>query len=309
MSRMFIKQIFLICAFGLLCSCQTGRAIPKEFRVDVATQPLSPLDLSPQNISEFREVALRALNHQRGLFGANRVQLWSGKVPTHWPINLPLLDKTTIIGSLTAEQSSGPTIQVFLDVTESLENILDAYKESLIEQGFKEVGPFGFSMPIPRSDWRAITFCNKDVDVSVQLEVANESLTHVIISQQLFWFSPCSVPPQTGLPPLPQKLADPADMITQSSGSYSSGPGNQSIDRGVLTTLTLDELMTHYGTQLREQGWILMESGSSDYAIWSLWRLTDLRNQKWIGTIWISGNLISPTDKLLHMQVDRVLDQ
>ncbi len=308
MTNYFYRFITIILAVTILCGCQMGQAVPADFQISTITQPNSPLDLSAQNVSQFGEVAIRALNSQWGVVGLSRVQLWPGKVPEDWHVKLPLLSKTVIVGSLTAQESSGPKIQVFLDVAAPLDTVVDAYQTAITNQGYSEP-PVYFSMSIRPSDSRSIFFCNKDTDLFIQVEKANGTLSRVVINQQILWFSVCNTSPETGLPPLPQRLPDPAGVVRRSSGNYTSGEGNQTFERSILTTLSLDELMAHYSVQLHEQGWTLADTGSSDYAVWSLWRFKDLRNRAWVGTVWISGNLISPTSKLLRIQVDAVPEQ
>lgn len=269
----------------------------------------SPLPITNENKAIFYELAIRALNRQYGFTGDQTVQILVGELPPSWSLRLPLFDKTRIIGAMIAEEWGHPKIQIYLDVTGAMEAVVDAYRAYLAAQGFREIEPIDISLLAPSSTWRSHSFCNKEQDMALLVEKASDTSSHVTLTMQSFLGSPCITTTFSYLAPLPKKLTAPPGTVVLGSGSGSNGEGSSFLEQTLESSLSIQAFMAQYITQLQGNGWQMVEAGNTDIIAWSVWRFKDERDEDWIGTIWISGNLIAPARKQLKIQVDRILKQ
>lgn len=301
--------LYLIVIGFLLTGCQFT-ITPSLTDQNLATNTQnSPLPITNENKAIFYELAIRALNRQYGFMGEQKVQLLVGELPPGWPLRLPLLDKTRIIGSIIATEWNHPKTQIYVDVAGAMEAVVDAYRAYLSAQGFREIAPIGISLPAPSSTWRSHSFCNKEQDMALLVEKTSDTTSQVTLTLQNFPVSPCITSTFSYLAPLPETLTVPPGTIVLGSGSGSNGESGSFLEQTLESSLSNQAFMAQYVTQLQENGWQMVEAGNTDIIAWSVWRFKDERDADWIGTIWISGNLISSTNKHLRIQVDRVQEQ
>lgn len=308
-STVWSTFLYLIVIGLLLPGCQFTTTPSLTDQNFAANAQNSPLPITNENKAIFYELAVRALNRQYGFMGEQKVQVLVGELPPGWPLRLPLFNKTRIIGSIIATEWNHPKTQIYVDVAGAMEAVIDAYRTYLSAQGFREIAPIGMSLPAPSPTWRWHNFCNKEQDMALLVEKASDTTARVTLTMQNFLVSPCITHTFSYVAPLPEALTVPPDTVVLSSGSGSNGEGSSFLEQTLESSLSIQAFMAQYVTQLQENGWQMVETGNTDIITWGVWRFKDERDEDWIGTIWISGNLIAPTRKHLKIQVDRVPKQ
>jgi hypothetical protein len=311
----FISVLLVLCILTIVLGCQQGQTAPAQ---SISLSPLSPP--SSRNLQDsiivndnqalIPDLLLRALARHYGFLQATatKLQVIPGDLPEAWELELPLLERTRVIGTILAEGGNGPQTQVFLDVAEAMEAVEDAYRTSLATQGLREIVPFGISVPAPSPHWRSLSFCARNVDVRVLIQRMEETLTHVSLSLETFSASPCITADFSHRAPLPAQLTAPPGRHwgISSSGNDELGSVHQYLT--IETPLSLQEIIEHYANQLEANGWEQVEAGHTENTAWSVWKFLDQRNRPWSSIILVFDNPLRPDRKSITIRAYRQED-
>jgi hypothetical protein len=103
--------------------------------------------------------------------------------------------------------------------------------------------------------------------------------------------------------PIPS-LAPPSGSVSLGGGS---GGGSDSWDSRarIRTDLTVDALVDHYGSQLREHGWKLQERTSGPGIVAEVFQVTDPEGTAWHGVL-VASTPSAESDRFLSLRLTRV---
>lgn len=301
----------------ILLGCQqsqtrTSQSIPISPLAPSTAHPLQDSIITTEgNQDSVSKLLLRALAWQYDFRyeRTTRLQVLPGKLPEGWRLELPFPEKTSIIGTILAEGGNGPQTQLFLDVSEPIEAVEDAYRTSFTDQGLREIIFSLRTSTVPSRDWRSLSFCQKDIDLVVFVQKIEQQMTHVSLSLATFWSSPCITPDFSYRAPLPARLEPPPGRTFGNNVSGSEELGSIYSDLTLETTLSQQEIMNYYTRQLVANGWEPVESGSTESATWSVWQYIDQRDQSWSCIIQIFSTPLSPTSHSITIRADRLPNQ
>jgi hypothetical protein len=237
---------------------------------------------------QFTDDELLAIQRLIGL--SERAKLTIGQAPERMPIQVPVSSSAQIIGSISVLPDS---FQILLNETVPIESIKNFYKEQLtaagwIEQELTSLQNKGFRYA-PEVVKRQLDRCSKfyhafeDVELSIEItpqEVNRSSQATVLLSLEK---SPKNETIAVlSLPPFPP-LSDPAESLRL----VSSGGTNKEYSAFLCleTDLDLQDLYTHYRTQLEAEDWTRVDEGQNGALMWGSWRMFDHRNQAWLGLL------------------------
>jgi hypothetical protein len=101
-------------------------------------------------------------------------------------------------------------------------------------------------------------------------------------------------------------LAAPQGVQITSSGAGSSSDSSAYNSADLQTTLSIDELMTHYNAQLEQAGWEMFDQGTSEVVAWSAWKLVDENGDEWGGNLVVMDNRLGSDRRFAMVSVERV---
>jgi hypothetical protein len=237
---------------------------------------------------QLAEDELLAIQRLIGL--SNRAKLILGQAPEQMPVQIPVSNSAQIVGSISVPPDS---FQILLNETVPIESIKNFYKEELtatgwIEQELSSLQNKGFRHA-PEVVKRQLNRCSKfyydseDIELSIEItfdKVSGLGQTTVLLSLER---SPKNETIEVlNLPPFPP-LSDP----TESLRLISSGGTNKEYSAFVYlnTELDLQDLYSHYKTQLEAENWTGVDEGINGALMWGSWRTFGRRNQVWLGLL------------------------
>jgi len=214
----------------------------------------------------------------------NVITILPGKLPPDLPFEVPVPDGAKVIGSLIWPEDKYEQIQIFLDVPEKPEKIIEFYRNRMKKAGWNEPESsyegLGFSSTpsMPQLAFfcqyeqegpvLGITVFTSDGEKPADVRLNLNTNPKVPVCHEFYYEQPESTKDV-----LPLLLA-PEGAVWKGGGG--GGGGNVRHLYTVLETeLGLVELETHYRDQLIETGWELKEKGSSGPIAWSTWSFSD----------------------------------
>ena len=246
-------------------------------------------------------LARRLLSSSYGPGSVDEIQILPDRLPGDLPIDLPLPDRTTIIGSLVRGDQGA---QIVLDVAQPAEAILAFYRSRLEPAGWHEVAfpmrPGGFGGAT------AATFCQsaRGPSLSVTALEMGDAPTDVRLNLQTDpRHSPCAMLRQPlGLPSFSvPSLPPPAGAKMRGGGGWGGGGGSWQSTATLQTDLDAAALVVHYNRQLKKAGWQLLDHGQAGSAAWSTWRFRDAQGDAWAGTLLILGSVATSGERFAYL--------
>ena len=209
------------------------------------------------------------------------IAILPGKLPADLPFEVPVPDGAKVIGSLIWPEDKYEQIQIFLDVPEKPEKIIEFYRNRMKKAGWNE----------PESSYEGLGFSSTpsmpQLAFFCQYEQEGPSLGITVFT--LDGKKPADV--RLSLHTNPQQpvcqeryeqrgsTMDVLPLLLDPEGVQKGGWGGNENMRDLSTVLETElglvELETHYRDQLIETGWELKEKGSSGPIAWSTWSFSD----------------------------------
>jgi hypothetical protein len=233
------------------------------------------------------------------------VQLLPARLPDRLPVQLPLPDKSRLIGSQIRGKES---ITVLLDSDQLPEAVLAFYRDFFTRAGWALNGTFpggGFTSALQAN---SLTLCKGEQDPAIfvtALQPAGQP-TDVRVSLALDPSrTPCGLGsgpsyPSQGLIP---RLVFPADAQLRANGETDNSDYAESL-AAIETTLDIGSLAGQMESQLEGAGWALRARNRGGPAAWSTWTVRDSRGQTWRGLFVIVDLASSPPQRYLFVRVD-----
>lgn len=241
--------------------------------------------------------------------GNGEMKILIGSLPDDLPIDLPLPDGAQVVASV---QEPSAFTQVILDVPQPPDEVESFYTQTLTELGW-ELAPQhqpggGFV-----STWDAGgQYClgENDAYLAVRTVDVFEDLTDVRLTLQApVEYFPCRVEDASYMDAgsrLIPFLESPKDVQITSNGAGSSNDGSAYNTADLQTSLSIDELLTHYNAQLAHAGWEMVDQGTSEVVAWSAWKFLDDQGDEWGGNLIVMDNRLQSDRRVAIVSIERV---
>lgn len=257
------------------------------------------------------ELVVRVLDGQatdRGLEAGVAPVLRVGALPAEWPAGLALPEGTTVIGSLENPTRSQGT-QVFLDVAQPGQAVVDHFTRELVAQGYVEWLPGGKPVFTGYSAATMLCQAGDGIQIGVTAVETPEQPTDVrltIASDPRFVSCDDGQPNEqheatTALLP---RLTLPPGMTLQGHGGSYAAEGRASDRQEVFGEVPPAELAAHIAPQLVDQGWRLVGEGESGPVAWSEWAVTDADGRAWGGLLTIIAGPGASRQRIVQFEME-----
>ena len=312
MKKKFPRVLALLMVLLALIVVAAGCAAPPGLPPSPGPPP-SPSNLDNSD-TELTRLIKRYLTYPGSSYG--EIEILVGELPSDLPVDVPIPEDAEVIGSITTPRSGKyKSIQIMLDVPQEPDEITKFYRDCLTEEGWREEvkrpSAGGFVSPMVRS---RVNFCYEGkILLNVYAYPTEEGKPtdvrlHVNNDPQTVAYAERPVRPGAGdvLPALlpPEGAMAPKGAIQMLGGGGGSGTGRQYSQATLETSLSIEELHTHYRAQLLEAGWKLKEEGGKGTVAWSTWSFADESDNDWVGLLlvrapkedcrilWLSADLV-----------------
>jgi hypothetical protein len=226
------------------------------------------------------------------------VVLLPGKLPDEMPIELPIPNGSTIVGSVIIGDEE---ISVVVDSSLKPDEVMKFYRNTLATQNWTEMDITGMGRGFVGGS-EATSFCQGKRDpwlavTAYPLNNGTDLRLYICTDTEYY---PCADSNFTDqLEPIP-KLAAPRNASISNQNSL-GGWGNQvALSANVETELSSADLAAHYADQLTAANWTALEMGECGQSVWSTWRFTDEDGLIWDGFL-IALDLPESEDKRFVM--------
>ncbi|HKZ69912.1 MAG TPA: hypothetical protein VJL59_08180 [Anaerolineales bacterium] len=234
-------------------------------------------------------------------------QLIVGGLPDGLPLDLPMPDDATLLGSMT-QRSAWEGVTVALDVSLPKESVAEFYTQEFGKQGFAVwERPFP-SEPPPGT--AGVTLCRRDnwAEVGVFAYEAEGKPTevqiHILTDPRLM---PCAQ--DYGVPgPMPfadslmPSLTQPLDAKTGSMNLFSTGKASFSTE--LYSALSVKDIAAHYNAQIEDAGWKLIGQDEDELVARSSWSLTDKFDGEWAGVLLVTAGPLEWSSRFVIFQIE-----
>ena len=232
-----------------------------------------------------------------------------GSLPDDLPIDLPLPEGAQVVASF---QEPSAFTQVILDVPLTPDEIESFYTQTLTDLGWKPAPAHQPGGGFVSSEDAGGRFCLGESDAYLEVRPleAPEGLTDVRLNLQapVEYFA-CQEQDagymDAGSHIIPSLEAPQGVQIT-SNGAGSSSDGSAYNSADLQTSLSINELLLHYNTQLEEAGWKLVDQGTSEVVAWSAWKLLDDQGDEWGGNLIVMDNRLGSDRRVALMNIEKV---
>lgn len=243
-----------------------------------------------------------------------QVELFVGTLPDQLPLELPLPEGATLIGSMTTIGRDQNLSQIVLETSASPQDVNSFYETELMDLGFAVQEQQGSGFVQQYGSW----YCRASDELFLQLLLseadrdASEGKTDVQIHiQSEMEYSPCNpenaqlyADPQTSL--LPALTSPPSAVLHEGGGGGSGGrSGDSSYTFAVVEVdQSLEELADYYSVQLRDAGWETEEQSHTELTSWVSWSLSSQDNELLTGLLLVIPGPYYPEMKYVLLRVD-----
>jgi hypothetical protein len=240
-------------------------------------------------------------------------QLLVGRLPDALPVDIPLPEGSTVVGSL---QRGTQSADIVLDASLPAKRVLDFYKDRLAAAGWGVpespelpepdtdtpdpagtccatatfvLNPFGFNPAVPSY---SAFFClgPRGPGLTVTAYAVGAAAADVRLNldanpDRLCWVGddPGTFGGQKG--PLPDLELPRAGRFV--GGGSSGGVGTAESTMHIATELAVAALAAHYAAQLEQAGWTRRDAGQGGPLCWSSWTFQDEGGRNWQGTFFV----------------------
>ncbi|HTK05537.1 MAG TPA: hypothetical protein VL485_00055 [Ktedonobacteraceae bacterium] len=270
---------------------------------------------TPGEIELLEKLALGLLIHP----GDPRIakpRLFLGKIPEHFPIDLPIPEQSRVMGTLARSETQ---VEIVMESDLTPEAIFSFYRTQLTSLGWHELenmwlhqtGGFIHSNFGPHTN---TTFCQGSDGAGLTLSAVplQNTTTSVRIDLSLDReANPCAQQERQAKMPRHIRHHDlfkiiPPLVPPQGAQQYGGGGGSGSDDvhtsATLKTNLALDVLPQHYADQLLKAGWTQIDAGISGPLAWHTWRFTSEDQEPWSALFFILKTPEKPNDYFLYIR-------
>jgi hypothetical protein len=242
--------------------------------------------------------------------GTDQPRLRVGSVSAQLPLEVPVPEGSTVLGSL--ERENGDVTVVF-DCDRTATDIVAFYRLQLTAAGWYEPARHratgGFMVGAGAGERHWLQFCKSRRGLGLELSVQQRGaqLTSVRLALQSDGrYGPCAheerqSPYQERLP----SLSPPANS-RQMPGSAAASSEFQFSDAILETDEDLASVGDHYAAQLVAAGWQSKGRGVDPQLVWHSWTFDDREGERWQGLFLARTRTLLPGEVLLHLRVDRL---
>lgn len=236
-----------------------------------------------------------------------------GGLPDDLPLDLPLPESARVVATV---QEPEAFTQIILDAPLSPDQVDAFYSQAISDLGWTPAPPRpsggGFtSFEEPRArfclgeDEAYLSVYSKEQaqgssDVRINLQTSPD----VIYSCQEQ--DPGYMDPGSHLIP---SLESPQGALLSGSEAGSSSDGSAYNSANLETDLSVDELLAHYNGLLEENGWKLVDQGTSEVLAWSTWKLADAKGDPWGGTLVVMENRLESSRRFAMVSVEKMPEE
>lgn len=238
-------------------------------------------------------------------------RLFVGALPEHFPIDVPVPEKTRVLGTLARSEEH---VEMVLESELAPGDCAEFYREEFAGRGwsqpehFRRMGGFAHNLLGPDT---FLIFCQGEDGPSVTLNItqrenaATDVRIHFNLGRE---GNPCSqqrdmrrhMHQHDIIPPLvPPSGAD------QRPGGGGGGSDAWHSSAALKTDLELDALAQHYGAQLSKGGWTRTDTGTGGPVAWSAWTFHDEQHQPWGGLLFILKKTHKTREYALYVLTER----
>ncbi len=266
---------------------------------------------------------------------AEAPQIMVNEIPDDFPLDIPIPEKAEVIGSMAMNMMNGPqSIQIILDVPGEPKEVLEFYRDHLLDEGWDERSDSHDEGFVPSGWFESVDFRQQDGDEhSLQVMAyfrEDQNVTDVRLAVMIArntGAEEATPPPassgtderQTVLP----TLEAPEDTMqwgiryggfdgTSSWGGSGGGisPANKSAEAryseaNLETSISLEQLQSYYTALLQKADWTVDASGVNHPVAWSTWSFNDFLGNQWAGFLLIRA-LDQKGSKQLYLRADLV---
>jgi len=236
-------------------------------------------------------------------------KIWIGSLPDELSIDLPLPEGARVVATV---QEAPTFTQVILDALQTPEEVEAFYAQSLADLGWQpapEHQPGGGFIPSWDSGGR---FCLDEDDAYLEVRSMEgpAGQTDVRLSvQKSDGYNYCQAE-DSGYMDRGSKLIPaleaPPDVQISGSGAGGSSDGSAYNTADLLTSLSIDALLSHYNDQMEQAGWELVDQGTSEVVAWSAWKLIDEAGDEWGGNLIVMDNRLGSDRRYAIVSVEQV---
>ena len=220
-----------------------------------------------------------------------RPSLLVGRLPENLPVEIPIPDGASIVGSRPHGNDSRAEVEVVLDADATAEEAREAYRKLMARAGWSESdrhrGPMGSGF-VSGAPPDVLLFCKGDRGPALFVRAREREGAPTDVRLSLLpdeRHSPCSpyrpeyyelfesVLPTLNPPPGALWLPRSA------GGSYDEAESTAILE----TDLDLATIGAHYVARLQDAGWTLTEEGQGGPQAWNAWTFSDEAGDPWIG--------------------------
>jgi hypothetical protein len=321
LSFLFVLVVFLVgCAPVETNQPQTQTMSTAEAPVSVESQSSAVVVPAGQSGGErkvkiiggdeesLREFVQRWLTPAYPGAPGGETQVWMGAFPEELPVDLPLPDGARIVASV---QEPEAYTQVILDADMTSSEVTDYYSRTLSAAGWQPAPQEQQGGGFVGAEDSRLRYCLGGE--KAYLEVWSLETPGSPTDVRLNLYPPANASlcrdgaqgsTDAGMRLIPSLVAPPGTRITGGS-SGSSGDGSANVSTDFESSLTVEELLAHYNTQLEEARWQMVDQGAAQVVAWSTWELTDENGAEWGGTLFVLKGHLTETRRFAMFSVER----
>ncbi|GCE26731.1 hypothetical protein KDA_22150 [Dictyobacter alpinus] len=236
-------------------------------------------------------------------------QLLVGSLPDPLPVPLPLLEASTIVGSVV---NSPNLMQILLDVLRSPEEVRDFYQRELPVAGWSipeelSGGQGGFTHGGRGSNYLNYNYHQWSLNILMSLTSSNNTDVRLRLDKDK------NAHRQRLMHRRVPDLFSIFPVLTPPAGaSQENGGGGSSNGVSVSTNATLklqqemgiDSVDNHYADQLRQAGWQKISDEQATHSAWSSWQFQDKDGEQWSAIFYLFQLAEQPLNYQLHLRAD-----
>ena len=236
-----------------------------------------------------------------------------GRLPENLPVEIPVPNGASIIGSRPHGDDPRAEVEVVLDVDTTAEQSRETYRELMARTGWSESdrhrGPMGSGF-VSEAPPDVLLFCKSDRGPALFVRARDRKDAPTDVRLSLVpneRYSPCSPRDYQArmlFEPILPPLAPPpgARLFPRSEGGSDDDVESNAV---LQTDLHLGAVGTHYVAHLKDAGWSLLNEGGAGPQTWSTWSFSDETGQPWSGLFTALRLPDTPQELLLRLWARR----
>jgi hypothetical protein len=243
-------------------------------------------------------------------------QLLIGQLPQALPFELPLPERSRVLGTLVRSMEH---VDIVLDSSLSPEEVLNFYKERMQAAGWQlldfpaRLRQGGFAHEAMLRASSQIIFCQgpRGPALTLYAFVGKKGLTDVRLNLNLSKQSPCMQLAQLNRQPLGIGMHTLIPILMPPTGTRQmpqGGGGGFDAAYSAATLETDSDLLTlssHYIAQLEKAGWTRSDEGHDERLAWNTWTFQDENNEQYRGMFFVLKTSSTTGQYFLFVRIEQ----